>query len=60
MGDYASIHVFNLLKRKFFGNLNLTLTGRNYYEADVKVSNGLNILLRINTILPHYFYFLAK
>ncbi|KAF0721066.1 piwi-like protein Siwi, partial [Aphis craccivora] len=38
MGDYASIHVFNLLKRKFFGNLNLTLTGRNYYEADVKIT----------------------
>jgi len=46
-GDYASIQVFNLLLRKCLGNLELTLVGRNYYDAGAKVNIYLNIIFEI-------------
>ncbi|KAE9522365.1 hypothetical protein AGLY_017243, partial [Aphis glycines] len=49
-GDYTSIRVFNFLMRKCFGNLNLTLIGRNYYDADVKKHSSLLCNLKIQDV----------
>jgi len=49
-GDYTCIQIFNLLMRKSLGHLKLTLIGRNYYDADAKVSTDSNFILGITTI----------